>query len=150
MDKAAINATYVDYKRVKGRKVHQIIFEVPSEQWPEFYKVLGEPNIDTSQWFAIAKMNAKEPAPTPEDTGVNLTANAAIMLGEGSFMRFMVENYRAFLTPKHTVPKCEIGGFDDALKVILNIDSKRELNTDPAAAIRWRDLRAEYGAWMKT
>ena len=33
MTDAAISAVYVDYKRVKTRKVHQIILEVPSETW---------------------------------------------------------------------------------------------------------------------
>lgn len=136
MDKVAINAVYADYRRVKGRKVHQIIMEVPSEMWPEFYKVLGEPDIETSQWFAIAKMDAKEPAPTPESNGVNLTANAAIMLNDSSFQNFL----------EYRFPNQQID-YDWALKKLLDIESKKELNTDPAAAIRWRDLRAEFKLW---
>ncbi|MCP4990553.1 MAG: hypothetical protein GY928_32290 [Colwellia sp.] len=143
MSKAAISATYVNYKRIASRKIMQLHFEVPLEQWPEFYKVLGEPNIDTSQWFAIAKMDAKEPSPTPEDTGANLTANAAIMLGEGSFQKFLSSRYPVTCLDRDS-------DFDKVLKEVLKITSKRELNTDPAAAIRWRDLRAEYEAWMKT
>jgi hypothetical protein len=143
MTNAAINATYVDYKRVKGRKVHQIIMEVPSEQWPEFYKVLGEPDIETSQWFAIAKMAVREKAPTPENNGVNLTANAAMMLGTSSFLKFLEHRLSVNLHND------ELVDYDGLLKGALNIKSKRELNTDPAAASRWRDLRAEYENWMR-
>ncbi len=142
MDKAAISAVYVNYRRIATRKVMQIHFECPLEQWQEFYKVLGEPDIETSRWFAIARMDATEPAPTPEDNGSNLTANAAILLCSVSFQKF-IQNYGPqALRPGYQSP-------DNQLKAILAIESKKELNTDPAAAQRWRDLRSEYKAWMQ-
>lgn len=143
MTAAAIKAVYADYRRVKSRKVHQVVFEIDSALWPDAYRVLGEPNIDISQWFAIAKMNAAEPAPTPQQQGSNLAANAALMLKDTLFQRFMAET-----RTRHGVPP--EGNVDEALKDHLNIASKSELNTNPAAAARWRDLRAEFDAWTRT
>jgi hypothetical protein len=134
---AVIQAVYCDYRRIKSRKVHQIVFEIDSALWPTAYKILGEPTIETSDWVAIAKMNgAAEPAPTPEKQGSNLAANAALMVKEPLFQRFL---------------NCEHEETADAsLKMRLGIKSKSELNTDAAAASRWRDLRAEFEAWKRT
>ena len=134
MSKAAFNAEFADYKRVKGRKVHQLIFEVPSERFPEIYKVLGEPSIENSEHFAIAKMEYVEPTKTPENNGVNLTANAAMLLNEVSFCKFLGAT--------------SMRSADIELKARLKIKSKTELYTDATAAQRWRDLRGEYNYWM--
>ena len=141
---AAIKAVFVDYRRIKGRKVHQIIFEVDSAMWPAAYKVLGEPEIDTSAWFGIARMNVTEPAPTPKEQGSNLAANAAILMEEepifGLFLREGLSR----------AERAECDSTDTLLKRRLGIKSKSELNTDAAAAARWRDLRAEFEAWKRT
>jgi hypothetical protein len=141
MTAAAIKATFTDYRRIKSRKVMQIVFEVPLETWPRDYKVLGEPEIETSQWFAIARMTgAAEPAPAPKDHQSNLAANAALMMQEPIFTLFM----------RDMVPDHRSDNVDNLLKRYLGISSKSELNTDAAAAARWRDLRAEYEAWKRT
>ncbi len=136
---AALSAVYTDYRRVKSRKVHQIVFELPSEKWAEAYRVLGEPSIETSEWFAIAKLQVPaEPAPAPKDVGSNLAANAALMLKEPAFQAFLVEKGIAF------------NDVDHGMKVLLHINSKAQLNTDPAAAARWRELRSTFEAWRRT
>lgn len=149
MTAAAIQATFADYKRVKSRKVMQLVFEVPLENWPRDYRVLGEPEIETATWFAIAAMNVSEPAPTPKEQGSKLAANAALTLQEGSFRRYL-----ATLQPPEpdgsVVVDMGNSVADTALKKILGIKSKAELNTDPAAAQRWRDLRGNYEAWLRT
>lgn len=146
-DAAAIKATFTDYKRIKSRKVMQIVFEVPLETWSRDYSVLGEPEIETSQWFAIARMDgAKEPAPTPEKQGSNLAANAALTLREGSFQRFAWQLQPIEYRPAS--PSLEIA--ESYVKGRLGIKSKSELNTDPRAAAMWRELRADYEAWLRT
>lgn len=144
MTKAAIKAVYTDYKRIKSRKVHQVVFEVPSEKWPEIYRVLGEPNIETSDWFGIAKMNVQEPAPTPKEQGSNLAANVAIMLKNPVFKKFLRE--RGGISVMGDEEKT--ANFN--LKKILKIGSKSELNTNPQKAEAWRDLRSEFKAWELT
>lgn len=141
MTAAATKAVFATYKRIPSRKVMQVVFEMPLESWPAAYRVLGEPSIETSQWFAIAKMDIQaEPAPTPKEQGSNLAANAALLVKEPAFQRFLADQYRTL----HAIDP------DEKLKNILSIKSKRELNEDPAAAARWRELRSEYEAWMRT
>lgn len=131
MKKAAIEATYVDYRRVKGRKVHQIIFEVPSELWPDAYRVLGEPTIDTSEWFAIAKMTGAAPV---ENKSGKLAQRAGILCDEGGFKAFCAEHLC------HADPI-------QAIYERCGVTSRRYLDHDPEAARAFHDMITEYDAW---
>ena len=54
---AAFSASYSDWRIVKGRKVVQIILEVPIEAADHAYNVLGGmPKFGAEQWFAIARL----------------------------------------------------------------------------------------------
>lgn len=58
---AAFSATYSDWKIVKGRKVVQIVFEVPVEAAGHAYNVLdGMPRFGAEKWFGIARLE-KQP-----------------------------------------------------------------------------------------
>ena len=61
---AAFSATYSDWRVIKGRKVVQIVFEVPLEASGHAYNVLGGmPNFGDDEWFAVARLeNKKETA----------------------------------------------------------------------------------------
>jgi hypothetical protein len=131
MSKAAISATYVDYRRVKGRKVHQIIFEVPSEKWPEAYGVLGEPTIETSEWFAVAKMNGAEPV---QNKGGKLAQRAGILCGEGAFKAFCAEKLC------HADPA-------QAIYERCGVTSRAHLDHDDQAAKAFHEMTVEYDAW---
>ena len=55
---AAFTATYSDWRVVKGRKVVQIVLEVPLEAAGHAYNVLGGmPTFGSENWFAVARMN---------------------------------------------------------------------------------------------
>jgi len=60
-DAAAFTATYSNWRVVQGRKVVQIVMEVPLEAAHHAYNVLGGmPNVDSETWFAIARMKKPE------------------------------------------------------------------------------------------
>lgn len=131
MDKLAIDAVFVDYRRVKGRKCHQIVFEVPSEKWPEVYRVLGEPTIDTSDWFAIAKMAGAAPQ---EAKGGKLAQRAGILCQEGAFAVFCKE----------------VHGFDDPVQAIYSIcgvSSRAHLDHDEDAGREFVAMSTHYNVW---
>lgn len=66
MDQAAFSASYSDWRVVKGRKVVQIVLEVPLEAANHAYNVLGGmPNPGEEKWFAIARM--KQPTTKPAE-----------------------------------------------------------------------------------
>lgn len=130
MEKLAISATFVDYRRIKGRKVHQIIFEVPSEKWQETYSVLGEPSIETSDWFAIAKMQGIEPE---RAKGGKLAQRAGILSNEGGFAAFAAEKFGK-------EPVALIYDF-------CGVTSRAHLDHDESAAAKFHQLNREYDAW---
>lgn len=137
MSKAAISATYVDYRRIKGRKVHQIIFEVPSEMWPEAYRALGEPSIDSSEWFAIAKMNGVEPA---KAKGGKLAQRAGILCGETGFRIFLANRLGRDVGMSPDEAKQEIYR-------LCGVTSRAHLDHDDRAARSFHDLVVEYDVW---
>lgn len=59
---AAFSASYSDWRVIKGRKVVQIVLEVPLEAADHAYNVLGGmPNFGSENWFAVARLKQDEP-----------------------------------------------------------------------------------------
>lgn len=54
---AAIKATFCNFKNIAGRKVTQLIFEIPVEQAGMAYESLGWPDASNPRWVAIALLN---------------------------------------------------------------------------------------------
>lgn len=68
---AAFVATYSDWRLIKGRKVVQVVFELPLEAANEAYAALGGmPNPAAESWFAICRLvqttGKEKAAPTIE------------------------------------------------------------------------------------
>jgi len=57
---AAIKATFCNFKNIAGRKVVQIICEVPIEYAGQVYENLGWPDAANPKWVAIALLNEDE------------------------------------------------------------------------------------------
>ena len=56
MTEAAFKATFHNIKNVMGRKVAQIILEVPIEQAPSVTRALGWPDPNNPAWVGVAKL----------------------------------------------------------------------------------------------
>jgi hypothetical protein len=134
---AALQAVFVDYRRVKTRKVMQIIFEVPSEKWPECYAILGEPDIETSPWFGIAKMTGVQPQ---DAKGGKLAQRAGILCSEGGFRRFLAERggVQGDLTEEQATWE---------IHRICNVTSRRFLDHDETAGRLFHEIEIEYRNW---
>lgn len=133
MTKAAISAVYVDYKRIKTRKVHQIVLEVPSENWAKVYAVLGEPDIDSSDWFALAKL---EGVPSEKLKGGEISRIAGMLCNEGGFQTYCQEVHSS----------------SDPRMVVLDycdITSRAHLDHNEDAAKAFSDLRSSYETWRR-
>jgi hypothetical protein len=65
---AAIAATFSDLKLIRGRKVCQLVFEIPVEQASQATAALGFPHAET--WCAIARLDTKKTSgPLPHSRG---------------------------------------------------------------------------------
>jgi hypothetical protein len=61
----AIQAVFVNHKRIPSRKVMQIILEVPEEHQRNVFDVLGYPNSSMSLWVGVARMYPPESETPP-------------------------------------------------------------------------------------
>lgn len=81
--------------------------------------------------------------PMPAETSGNFAANCAMLSKETAFIKFLTE-------AKGLTDAADQLRVDTFVRKQLAVASRAELNTDPDAAQRWRDLRAEFEAWMAT
>lgn len=148
MDKpCAIQADFADFRRVKGRKVLQLFFEIPLEQSEEALRVLGHPTVGESKWCAIALLDLSKPsaasetqaAPTKDRrpfSSLPLSQQAALKCADADFQRWLiVENEDAA-----------------AVKVrrLCDIESRSELDKRENMSAReaWFGLLDSFDTWL--
>lgn len=145
MTAAAIQAEYADYKRVKTRKVLQLICEVPIEQAPEIHKMLGEPAFGERQiTVAIARLNVAAVAPEPPKAK-NYAQQAAMCCQEQAFIQFLRETV-------DIGPYGHDWGEGEAastVRALCQVSSRSQLIEGSEAGERWRKLWLDYQNWLK-
>lgn len=117
---AAFKATFSDFRLVKGRKVAQIVVEVPIEEADNALKALGGiPRPDLERWVAVARLSPgafipksealasadgegatpqKQPTPAPGETkggwyALKPSARAALLCKEVQFQHWAAKFY---------------------------------------------------------
>lgn len=153
MSAAAFIGDYVDLRFVKGRKVCQVVVELPIERGAEFVAAFGTPNPEASIPVALARLNpeamqqnaeADEPNPIeqtkapPHRSWGDLQASqqAGIRCSEPAFQRFMLERH----------------GFNDAaigVRTICGVTSRSVLNINDQARWKWHRLAEEFVLWTR-
>jgi hypothetical protein len=140
---AAIQACFSDFRLVKGRKVAQLVLEIPLEQADAVLSILGGiPQPATERWVAVARLNGvTKPEPEPKEKqkwdDLKLSMQAGIRCEEKAF---------------HDYLGVTRGSAEQAAAEVRNIcgvDSRSGLNDNPAAAAKWNDLDRSYQAWLK-
>ena len=138
-DAAVTQATFADFRLVKGRKVAQLVFEVPIEQADQALTALGgSPQPAAETWVALARLETRargQVKPLFKKEEAKLSFEAVMRCKDPLFQQF-------------------IGANDEAVAATLvreacHIDSRSGLNTDPVAASLWRGLDARYLAWKE-
>lgn len=164
---AAFQATYSDWRLIKGRKVVQIVFELPLEAANEAYAALGGmPNPAAESWFAIARLNpenAKEVVPnnseirTRHDTSpasgpdkvqararnpVNpdkrLAQRAALLCKETLFWRFLRKQGRFISNENDAV---------EAVREICAVQSRSEIKPNTQPGLLFDHLYSRFVAY---
>ncbi len=144
-DQAVTQASFADFRLVKGRKVAQLVFEVPIEQADQALTALGGlPQPAAETWVALARLETRsrgqvKPLFKKEET--KLSFEAAMRCRDPQFQRY-----------------CEELGYENVLneeaaarvvRELCHIDSRSGLNTDPVAASLWRGLDGRFQAWKR-
>lgn len=132
MAKMAVQARYADWRPVKGRKVLQLILEVPLEQQGDVLSMLGAPMPDRDLWVAIALLSDQKNA---DYKGGKLAQSAGILCNEGGFRQW-----------------CDATSPDaaaDYIRTRCGVTSRAHLDHDETAAHQFREMKREYEAWLK-
>lgn len=155
-DAAIIQATFSEWRMVKGRKVLQLVCEVPLEAQETVLRALGTPGVETDNWVAIARLNltakAEEPAQIehanddmedePGKPPRPLSQVAGMLCNTPTFQQFIREKSDGW---DHRPTSLEAA---DWLRAVCGIQSRSELNTHPVATERFKKIRADYKAWL--
>jgi hypothetical protein len=135
-DAAATQGTFADFRLIKGRKVCQIVIEVPIEQADQALAALGGlPQPATEAWVAIARLETRTRVVPIKPDNTKLSLEAALRCREPIFQRYL-----------------NVSDENEAAEVVrkaCGISSRAGLNTDPEAARRWRTLDGLFLAWKR-
>ena len=155
-----LKATYADLKTVKTRGVCQIVLEMPIEGMAEAFSLLGAPIPGNEVWVAVARLRGggaaiEEPAPQIDHANDERAADdipgkpprplsqvSAILCNIVAFRRFIMEQYDGW----DQMPTVDEAA--DWLREQCGVRSRREFDTDTAAAANFRNIRSSYSAWM--
>ncbi len=129
---AVIQADYVDLRFVKGRKVAQIVVEIPIEAAGAFVDAFGTPMPDKNVPIALARLNTADVVEKPK--GGKLAQQAGILCGEVAFLHFIQDNY-------------QVSDPEDFVRRRCGVKSRAELDHNSEAARIFHDLRASYNVW---
>ena len=137
MTDAAFTATFANVKNVPSRKCVQFVFEVPVEQAKAANDILGGfPDPSVSVHVAIARLVVK-PAPDKPKRERLTSERAAMLCNDAAFADWLFKRVGC------NDPK-ELAYVATVMREVLMVDSRRELDTDPAARARFEALEAEY------
>ena len=165
-DRAAFQASYTDWRVIKGRKVVSISFEVPIEHADLAYQVLGGmPNPASEIWCGIARISAStgsagqppqvaesvaagspDPveeirAPSPKRKWDDLPpqTQAAIVGAEPGFWRFALYVHNTTVLDESMAA--------NFIREFCRVDSRAKLATNPEALTLWKVLQHQYRTW---
>lgn len=139
MTDCVIQADYVNWRTVVGRKCLQLIFEIDISQQGEVLRLLGAPASDKSVPCAIALLDLKPKAEGQAPLGaappkkfyeLPASQQCAIICADPEFWRY----YRC----------ADEADATQQIKAHLRIKSRKELDTDPVSAERWSQMLALF------
>ncbi len=165
MTAAAFKATYSDWRLIKGRKVVQVVFEMPLEYSDQAYAALGGmPNPAAEIWCGIARLNlskigsneavggeAKEnltsglASPSnsrrkPVAPEHKLSMKAALICQEPPFLKYLAE---------HRGVVCYgITGAAEWLRQRCGVVSRAEIKPGTAAGFTFEEIYNDYMLWL--
>lgn len=132
---AAMQADYCDLRFIKGRKVCQIVLELPIEAGAQFVSMFGTPDPSKTIPVGIARI---DPTAKPERKGGKLARRAGILCSTIGFTKFLDETYRP-------------GDGNDPANFVRNycgVESRADLDHNESAAHLFHNLELSFNAWL--
>lgn len=137
MTDAVMQGAYSDFKVIKSRKVIQMVIEFPIESSATFVEMFGIPQPHEEQWVAVALMN--KTAVVRNETAMKAIQDAGMLCKNTSFGIWLKdERGMTEINPQ------DPNSIAQALRAILGIRSRSELQTDSEALKVWHALKSSY------
>lgn len=152
-----IQADFTNWRTVAGRKVLQLILEVPIEQSADVMNKLGFPVPGESKWCAVALMEKKAPvAQRTEQQSSNLTGEGSNPSGRTKFKDLPLSQQAAIRCGDEDFQKyCGVIGAEAAAARVRNyclVQSRKFLDEADRTVSRdhWRRMEEGYQRWLTT
>jgi hypothetical protein len=157
MTRSAFEACFSDFRIVKGRKVGQLIFELPLEAVDAALETLGGvPRPDKEAWVGIARLEASsvrkqleasvaliDKAPSKERRAwsqLSYAEQAGIRCNEPAFWQFLSEEVDIVSDPEEAA---------NAVRVHCGVGSRSQIKAGSIPGHSWQSLDASYEAWLR-
>ena len=139
-----IKATFSDWRPVKGRKVLQMVFEIPLEQTSEVLTMLGAPMPDSETWCAIAlldmrKFDADGNLPDEPRAG---RAFCELPFPQQAGIKSNDLKFQLWLSKKDVGRECEDAA--EAIRLWCGVTSRADIQPGTKAGERWLALLREF------
>ena len=149
-DAAAISGDFATYRHVQGRKVLQLVIEVPAEIAATVFATLGTPGAGEGIPVALARLHSPaEPIAKPEApkerrpfSELPYSQQAAMRCGEPSYEHFLWYTHGLH---QDTNPAEVIA----LVRHECGVTSRSEIVKGTPAGDKWEALEAEYWAWQR-
>lgn len=152
-----IRADYANWRPVAGRKVLQLVFEVPIEQTADVMAKLGVPMPGESLWCAIAVLDSPvaQRSEPPAHNGLVAGSNpagatkdrkpfASLPLVQQCAIRCNDNEFKLFLNASNGVDAA------DKVRKMCGVTSRSELTAGSKPGKEWLRLEGEYQAYLTT
>jgi hypothetical protein len=149
MNDTAFQATFASFRLVQGRKVAQLIFEVPIEAADNALSVLGGvPNPEQTRWVGIARIDPK--ATKPKLSGKDLwraSSECAMLCKEPKFWDFINDNWWYVTEAVLENAAVDENTATNAVRRLISLDSRADLDRNTESAALWNDMKLQYEEW---
>ena len=144
---AAFKAAFSDFRLIKGRKVAQIIFELPIEGCDAALEALGGvPRPDRETWAAIARLEPKAVLEPSEPIQLGKRTFEQLPFAQQAALRCQDMDFRTFLR-NWGWGAANAEEAAETVRIHCGVTSRKDLlpNTEPGN--RWLFIESAYRAW---
>ena len=152
---AAISGDFATYRHVQGRKVLQLVIEVPAESAASVFAALGTPGAGEGIPVALARLAKRSEAQQPPKerrpfTELPYAQQAAIRCEEAAFSQFLAHTHSTeWRTAAQIAGDPSVKWAPFAVRLICEVSSRSEIIKGTPAGDRWAALEADFYAWQR-
>ena len=139
----AIRATFEDVKRVKTRKVWQLIFEVPEEDYDAAIQTLGgSPQSGTDRWVGIAPITA--PADVSRETVKPKRPWNELNECEQSVLACKKPEFQVWICAESKQEEVSEENAALAVRSYCSVTTRADIPSHDLSKYRWNELWARF------